>query len=96
MLQIFGGIAEGALALHQGLVIGAVLARRIAELFEVDLVFLEPELIGIAAVERPLDLAVGDDAAFHGIDQQHFAGLQTAFAHHLLGRDREARRIPTP
>jgi hypothetical protein len=92
-LEIFGGIAEGALALHQRLFIGAMLARRIAELLELDLVFLEPQLIRIASVERPLDLAVGDDAAFDRVDQQHFAGLQPALAHHLLGRNRKHARF---
>ena len=42
ILQIFVGVAEGALAHEDGLVIGAVHARRLRQLVERDLVFLEP------------------------------------------------------
>ena len=64
--------------------IGAVRARRIGELIERELVFLQPHLVGIAAIKRPLELLIGDDAALDGIHQQHLAGLQAALELHVL------------
>ena len=48
--EVFVGVAEGALAADQGLVIGAVGARRLGQLIQRDLVFLDPQLVGFAAV----------------------------------------------
>ncbi len=81
MREVFVGVAEGALAADHGLVIGAVLARRLGQLVERDLVFLEPHagrdcgrrgarLISLSETMRPSD----------GIHQQHLAGLQAALA----------------
>ena len=65
--------------------IGAVLAGRIGQLVERDLVFGEPLRVWVARVEALLDLLVGDDAAGHGIDQEHLAGLQAAFLLDVFG-----------
>ncbi len=48
--DIFIGVAEGALAGQDAGGFDGVLARRLGKAFERDLVFLEPKLIGIAAV----------------------------------------------
>ena len=48
--DVFIGVTEGALAAEDAGGFDGVLARRLGEALEVDLVFLEPQLIGIAAV----------------------------------------------
>ena len=65
------------------------LARRIGKLIERDLVFLEPELVGLAAVEARLSSRSATMRPFDGIDQQHLAGLQAALHLDVFGLDRE-------
>ena len=43
-----------------------------------------------------LDLAVVDDPALLGVDEEHVARLQAALADDVLGRHRRSRRSPTP
>lgn len=37
--------------------------------------------------EVPLDLFIGNDAAFGGVDQEHLAGLKTTLGHDVFLRD---------
>ena len=85
--QVLVGVAEGALAHHDGLEIGIINARRLGQAVERDLVLLQPLGVRLAARQPLLDLFVGNDAAFRGIHQQHFAGLQTALEFHFLRLD---------
>ncbi len=87
--QILVGVAEGALAAEDGVVIGMMLAGRLGKLIESDLVFGQPLGVGLAGVEALLGFLVGDDAAGHGIDQEHLAGLEAAFAFDVAGGDGE-------
>ena len=84
-LQIFIRVAEGALPLQKRVPLGAILAWRLGQFVNVDLVLLDPKLVRIAAVKVGLEFFVGNDAAAHGVDQQHFPRLQTALELHILG-----------
>ena len=60
-LELFGGVAEGALELHDGGVLGQQhLAGR--EVAQVQLARGKPVAVGLGSGERVLDLLVGDDA----------------------------------
>ena len=66
-----------------------MLARRFGQVFEGDLVFLQPELVGVAAIEPRFQFPIGDDAALHRIHQQHLARLQPALEFDVPGFDGE-------
>ena len=66
-----------------------MLAGRLAQLIEGDLIFGEPLGVRVARIEALLDLLVRDDAAFRGIDQEHFAGLEAALFLDVVGLDGE-------
>ena len=62
---------------------------RLGQLFEANLVLVQPRAVGLAAGGLGLQFLVGDDAAGHGVHQQHLAGLQAALLHHGGGVDVE-------
>ncbi len=64
-------------------------ARGLGQLIDGDLIFFHPLRVRLPRRELLLDLFVGNDAAFDGIDQEHLSRLQAAFALDLLGRDVE-------
>ena len=70
-----------------------MLARRVGQLFERDLVLGKPLRIRIARIEALLDLLIGDDPARHRIDQKHLAGLQAALLFHVLRLHRQHARF---
>ena len=77
-LDVFLRVAEGLLAVEQRNVGtrargGDFLAR---QLIELDADALDPLLVRVALGELLLELAVVDDAALLGVDQEHLAGLQ--------------------
>ena len=82
-INVLAGVAEHLVVLENrvGGQIGEHLAR-LGQLFEANLVLVQPRAVGLAAGGLGLQFLVGDDAAGHGIYQQHFAGLQAAFLHH--------------
>ena len=60
-----------------------ILAR--GQILELDQVLLEPLPVGLGLGEALLDLLVGNDAAFLGIDKKDASGLEAALRRHLLG-----------
>ena len=87
--HVFIGVPEGALAHHDGGVIGAVYARRLAEVFERDLVAGQPVGIAVPGRQLVLDLTIGNDAALFQIHQEHLARLQAAFHLYVFRLDRQ-------
>ena len=83
--QVFIAVSKGALPPQQCFRIRIVHARRLGQLIDGDLVLGEPLRVRLRATKLLLDLLVGNNAAFDGIDQEHLAGLQAAFLLHLLG-----------
>ncbi len=83
---VFERVAERNLALQQAVGIGRRGLGRSRQVVEVHEVLVEPLAIGSLGGDRALDLLVVDDAALHGVHEEHAAGLQAAFLHHGLGR----------
>ena len=54
---------------------------------------VQPLAIRLPAGQSLLDLFIGDDAAFHGIDQKHLPRLKPAFGFDSFGRDLEHARF---
>ena len=50
-------------------------------------VAFHPLAVRVLGSEALLDLFIGNDAAFGGVDQEHLAGLETALGHDVLLRD---------
>ena len=44
--------------------------------------FFEPLLIGVLCCQRVFDFVIPDDPPEAGVDEEHFAGLQTSLANH--------------
>jgi hypothetical protein len=84
--QLLLGVAEGLLtAGHRGVGVRDVLAS--GQRVQGDRTGVEPLLVGVLGGKRGLDLAVLDDPALCGVDQEHPAGLQPSLADHLVLRD---------
>ena len=61
--------------------------RRLGQVFEQDVMFVQPLLVRMRAGVFLLQLLVGDDAALFRVHEEHAARLQPAFDRHALGRD---------
>ena len=57
------------------------------QIAHLDRVAFHPLAVRVLGGEGLLDLFIGDDAAFGGVDQEHLAGLKTALGHDVLLRD---------
>ena len=90
-LDIFLGVAESLLTVEQGLAVrrhGRDFRRQI---FELNLGFVQPLLVGRLCGQFGLDLGIVDDAALFHVDQEHLAGLQAPFLDDLrLGNRQHA------
>ena len=85
-LQILFGVAEGALTALDGLAgVADVLAA--GQVAHFNGVAFHPLAVRVLGSEVPLDLFIGNDAAFGGVDQEHLAGLKTALGHDVFLRD---------
>ena len=82
-LQILFGVAEGTLTALDGLSgVAHVLAA--GQVAHFDRVAFHPLAVRVLGGEGLLDLFIGNDAAFGGVDQEHLAGLKTALGHDVL------------
>ena len=63
--------------------------RGIGEVAEPHEVLLQPERVRRGRSERALDLVVGDDPPFRGVDEEHPSGLQAPLPKDALGGDVE-------
>ena len=61
--------------------------RRLGDFLERDQIVAYPLSVGLLVRGAELDLLVGDDAAFFGVDQEHAAGLQASLLHYAVGRE---------
>lgn len=85
-LQILFGVAEGALTALDGLAgVADVLAA--GQVAHFNGVAFHPLAVRVLGSEVPLDLFIGNDAAFGGVDQEHLAGLKTTLGHDVFLRD---------
>ena len=94
-LQVLLRIAKGLLTIEQGLGVALAIGlfERHGQLFQLELGFAEPFVIGLGFGEGALDLAILDDLAQFQVDQQHLAGLEAPFAGDALFRDRQDARF---
>ena len=95
-LELFDRVAESLLPLADRRMVRLRNVQRFRQLVERDAVLGHPTAIGFAADDIGFDLLVIDNAALHGVDQEHAAGLQPAL-HADVFRHRQAiRPPPTP
>ena len=91
--QVFESVTERLLALEHGLVAGFGKVRWFRQVANLDHVLIEPLTVGMFGGDLVLDLVVGHDAAFLGVDEEHAAGLEAAFVENFLRRDFEHARF---
>ena len=84
--EVFFAVSAGALAAEQCFGIEADDARGLGQRVNGYVLLLEPFGVRLARGERLLDLAVGDDALLDRVNEEHAAGLETAFFQDVLGR----------
>ena len=82
-------VAERHLPLQQAVRIGRWPFGRRRQVLEMHQVLVEPLSVRALGGDRALDFLVVDDAALHGVDQEHAAGLQSALQHDVLRRQVE-------
>lgn len=82
-LQIFLGVAEGALTTLHGLT-GVVDVLALGQLTQFHGVAFHPLAVGVLAGKSLLDFLVGDDATLVGVDEEHLARFQTALGDDML------------
>ena len=83
-LQVFVGIAEGALAHQDRFVVGGLNVRRARQMIERNLVVLQPLRVGLPRRQLLLDLFIRNQPLLFGIHQEDAAGRQPALhAAHL-------------
>ena len=87
--QIFKRVTERLLTLEHGLVARLRQMRRFRQLADLDHVLIEPLAVGMFGGDLVLDLVVGHDAAFFGVDEEHAAGLEPAFVENSFRRNFE-------
>ncbi len=85
-LQIFLGVAEGALTTLHGLT-GVVDVLALGQLTQFHGVAFHPLAVGVLAGKSLLDFLVGDDATLVGVDEEHLARFQTALGDDMLRGD---------
>ncbi len=84
-LQIFARVAEASQPLGKRLRVHRRGLRGLKQTAQLDAVLFKPAPVGLLPRNSPLDLAIDHDSAFLGIDQEHAAGLKTAFLLDLIG-----------
>ena len=87
--EIFLGVAEQLLPLHDPLVAGRRQVRRRRQIFDVDQMVGEPASVRLRGRELALDLIVGHDASLSRVHEEQPAGMQALFEQDVFGRDVE-------
>ena len=85
-LQLLAGVAEATQLLRKFLAIDRRRLRRLKQPAQLDTVLFQPSPVGLLPRNLALDLVVDNDPALFRIDQEHAAGLKTAFLANSLGR----------
>ena len=91
--QILEGVAEGLLFLKDFAVGQFRRQHRFGQVFQQDVVFVQPLAIWFGAGIFPLELLIGDDPTLLGVDQKHASRLQTPLDGHPIRGDGQHARL---
>ena len=79
--EILVGVTEGELTLEHAIALDSFRSFRCRKVFEKNAIFIEPLFVGLGRVDAFFHFLVGHDASFVHVDEEHAAGLESAFLH---------------